>query len=244
MKKPSDYTEAGDPIYRYEEKEREWQVPNFGEEGWIEKIEGHFEKFIGPIDSVFHEILSDLIHVDVNYIKPSEEYKFHTLFTTGMSYLPMNTPEGLEEYQYAEVMVCLPPDWPISDEAFRDYNNYWPVRWMKMLARFPHEYETWLGFGHTMPAGDPPESLSDSTKMSGILLVPPIQFHEDFLTLRIDEKRVIHFYAIVPLYEEEMEFKLKHGTEPLLDKFDKYGITEIIEINRKNVCKSPFSFWK
>lgn len=105
-------------------------------------FEEHFAKYIGPIHSVFHEILSDLIHVDVHYIKPSEKHNYHTLFTTGMSYLPMSTPERLEEYQYAELVVCLPPDWPISDEALRDNKYYWPIRWLKMLARFPHEYET------------------------------------------------------------------------------------------------------
>jgi hypothetical protein len=78
-----------------------------------------------------------------------------------MSYLPMNTPDGIKDHQYAELMVCLPPSLPISDEAFKDANHYWPIRWMKMLARFPNDYNTWLGMGHTLPSGDPVTPLSD-----------------------------------------------------------------------------------
>jgi hypothetical protein len=66
MVKPTDYSESGQPIYRYEDKEhKEWIAPDYGEEGWSEKIEQHFEKYIGNIDNVFHEIISDLIHIDV-----------------------------------------------------------------------------------------------------------------------------------------------------------------------------------
>lgn len=238
MVKPSDYSESGNPIYKHEDKERSWMPPNYGEDGWNEKIERHFETYIGEIDNVFHEIISDIVHIDVYHIKPTQERNYHTLFTTGMSYMPMNVPEGIEGYNYAEVMICLPPEWPITQEAFADEDNYWPVRWLKMLARLPHEYETWLGHGHTVPNGDPARPLSDRTKLNGVILLPPIMVHRDFLTLEMDSERTIRFYSIVPLYQEEMEFKLKYGCNDLTDKFDKYGINEIVRVNRKNVCRS------
>lgn len=237
MTKPTDYSKSGDPIYRYTEKEREWQPPDYGEEGWIEKIEEHVQLHIGEADTVFHEIISDLIHVDVHCINPTPERNYYTLFTTGMSYLPMKTPDELESHAYAELLICLPPDWPISQEAFQNPNHYWPVRWLKMLARFPHDYETWLGWGHTMPNGDPPEPLSEETEMSGIILLPPIEADEQFFTLEMDDGRILRFYAIVPLYQEELDFKLDHGSDALLEKFDEYGINEIIDLGRRNVCK-------
>ncbi|MEI7028181.1 suppressor of fused domain protein [Paenibacillus sp. y28] len=245
MVKPSSYSEAGNPIYKYEDKEREWTPPEYGEEGWSEKIEAHVEKYVGPIDHVFHEILSDLVHIDVYHIKPTEARNFHTLFTTGMSYKPMNVPEGQEDYRYAELMMCLPPEWPISSEAFQEQENYWPIQWLKMLARFPHDFQTWLGDGHTMPNGDPANPLSGQTEMNGIILLRPITVHPDFLTLPMDEERTVRFYCIVPLYGEEMEFKLKYGYSKLTDKFDEHGMNEVFQPNRKKVCKkSRFSFWK
>ncbi|BBI31199.1 suppressor of fused domain protein [Cohnella abietis] len=240
-----EYSKAGDPIYRYENKESEWRPPTYGEEGWMEKIGEHMERYYGTVETVLHEIISDLIHIDVHHIKPTERHPYNVLFTTGMSYLPMNTPEGREDYRYAELMICLPPDWQISDKAFKNSDNYWPVYWLKMLARLPHEHHTWLGEGHTIPNGDPAESLSNTTAMNGIILLPPIRVSQDFHTLKIDDVHSVHFYCLVPLFGEEMKFKLNEGYDALTDNFDKYQIDELIDLKRKNTCKrSFFSRWK
>jgi hypothetical protein len=240
-----EFTKAGDRIYRYEEKVTNWRPPTYGEEGWSEKIEEHIQRYYGEVETVLHEVVSDLIHIDVHHIKPTERHPYNVLFTTGMSFLPMNTPEGRENYRYAELMVCLPPDWPISDEAFKDFDHYWPVYWLKMLARLPHEHNTWLGEGHTIPNGDPAEALSSKTEMNGIILIPPIRVSQEFHTLGIDGERSVHFYSLVPLFDEEMNFKLNKGVGALTNKFDKNHIDEVIDLKRKNTCKrSFFSKWK
>ena len=71
----------------------------------------------------------------------------------------MNVPDGWEDYRYAEMMICLPPDWNMDQRAWNDERHYWPIRLLKTLARLPHEYNTWLSDCHTMPNGDPPETL-------------------------------------------------------------------------------------
>ena len=35
----------------------------------------------------------------------------------------------------------------------------------------------------------------------------------------------------------ELEFKKQNSASDLLDKFDKYGIEEIVKVGRKNVCE-------
>ncbi|PZD95297.1 suppressor of fused domain protein [Paenibacillus sambharensis] len=240
-----EYSKAGDQIYRYNAKEPEWRPPTYGEDGWMEAIVKHVERYYGETDTVYHEIISDLIHVDVHHISPTNRHPYHVLFTTGMSYLPMAVPEGREDYRFAELMICLPPEWPVSDEAFKDPNHYWPVYWLKMLARLPHEHGTWLGAGHTIPNGDPAEPLADNTRMSGIILLPPVRTETDFLTLSMADGRLVHFYCLVPLYAEEMDLKLAKGANALTDKFDKYQVNEWIDPARKNTCKrSFFSKWK
>jgi hypothetical protein len=51
----------------------------------------------------------------------------------------------------------------------------------------------------------------------------------------------IAFYQIFPLYQEELEFKLAHSLDELLDKMDMGdNYTDenlIIDIHRKNCCK-------
>lgn len=237
----TEYSESGAPIYKYEDVETKWETPVYGNDELISKLDEHITKFLGKSDYVWHEILSDIVHIDVYYIKPTSERNFHTFITNGMSFLPMNVPEGQEDWRYAELMICLPPDWPVGEEEFKNERNYWPIRVLKMLARFPHKYRTWLSWGHTIPNGDPAEPFADNTKLCCSLLLPPIQVHSDFLSLRVNDEITVKFFCVVPIYREEMEYKLKYGVEGLMDKFDNHKINELIDINRKNVCKR--SIW-
>jgi hypothetical protein len=40
----------------------------------------------------------------------------------------------------------------------------------------------------------------------------------------------------MPLYQEELELKLREGTEALLEAFDAHGITDRIDPHRTNVA--------
>ena len=59
--------------------------------------------------------------------------------------------------------------------------------------------------------------------------------------MRVNDEVTVKFFSVIPIYKEEMHYKLKYGVEGLMDKFDKYKINEVIDINRKNVCKR--SIW-
>jgi hypothetical protein len=229
-------SKSGEPIYRYDEKKQEKFEAASGNSS-IDEITGHIEKYIGKVEMVFHEIVSDKVHIDIHWVKPTTDKPYHTLITSGMSDKPMNTPEELEGGKYAELCICLPEEWKISDEDFEDENNYWPVRWLKFLARFPHDYNTWLGWGHTIPNGDPPESFIESTKLTTMILLPPIMFGEEFQQLELEEK-IITFFSLVPLYTEELNLKLEKGAESLFNGFDEYGVTDILDINRPCIVKS------
>jgi hypothetical protein len=229
---------SGSPIYRYTDGENEWESP-YGEE-CIEQISDHIESYIGDIEMVFHEILSDTVHIDVHHVKPTEERPFHSLISSGMSDLPMTMPDAIQAPAYAELLMTLPKEWQIDDESFRDEKWYWPIRQLKYLARFPHKYNTWLGWGHTIPNGDPAEPFAKNTSLNGVIILPPLSTPEGFHNLFIDENKTISFFSIVPLYEDEMNLKLRKGSNFLLDKFDKFTINDIIDIKRKNVCKKRF----
>ncbi|NNE91110.1 MAG: suppressor of fused domain protein [Verrucomicrobiales bacterium] len=236
-------SESGAPIYRYEEPvERGYQAPDMSHSN-MEEISDHIEKHIGKIESVYHEIVSDLIHIDVHQVPPTEERPFWTLVTSGMSDLPMSPPEGAEDLGYAELMICLPGDWPLDEQSFKDEGNYWPIRNLKFLARFPHDYKTWLFYGHTLPNGDPPEEFAPGAGFTGMLLAPPLTAPPEFMELAISPEKTIHFLALVPLYSEEMDLKLKKGVEALEPLFDKHGVFELLQIGRKNVAKKKFGLF-
>lgn len=237
---------SGAPIYRHETRSKPLEIVT-GDSESIEAIAEHIARYIGPPDNVFHEIVSDLVHIDVHVVEPSDERPWYTLVTSGMSDRPMTVPDPddpeQKDLRYAEMLVCLPPDWPLAQEAFEDENNYWPIRWLKNLARLPHEYDTWLGWGHTVPNGDPAEPVAEGTKLCCMMVMHPVLAPEEFLTLEVSPEKKINFYAMFPLYREEVDLKLKKGAEALVEKFQQAQVSEIIDPTRKNTCKKRFGLF-
>lgn len=231
---------SGQPIWHHDQPEKEWQAPP--EEMCFEEISEHIEQHIGPIKMVFHEIASDTVHIDVHHVEPGDDRPFHTLITSGMSDLPMTTPSP-DIPRHLELLVHLPPDWKVSQKDWNDEIWYWPIRQLKYLARFPHKLDTFLGYGHSIPNGDPPEPYAKNTKLNCILVLPPLSTPEEFDQLVIDEHKTIHFMAIVPLYQEETDLKLRKGTDALLEKFSEADITDVLDIGRPNVAKKRFLFF-
>lgn len=228
--------ESETPILRHVAREREFE-PAIGDENAMQAITDHVEKHLGPIATVYHELISDLVHIDVHEIKPTSKRNFWTLFTTGMSDRPMTVPEGADDARYAELMICLPPSWKLSDEAFKDEVNYWPVGILKMLARLPHEYQTWLAPGHTIPNGDPAEPYVPGTEFCCALIGSPLHAPLGFDRVEVAPDKVVQFLTLIPIHREEMELKLAKGSDELFKKLDKQGVTELLKPGRKNVAK-------
>lgn len=191
-----------------------------GNERTIDAVDRHVTQHLGEPDYVLHEILSPLVHIDIHVVKPTKERPYWYLITSGMSDLAMRTPPGCAAFKYAELAISLPAWWKVDEKSFESEKWYWPVRWMKTLARFPHEYETWVFYQHTVPLSD--GLPATGTKFCGVMMAMDSEFPEDFWLLK-DGKRKIFFLAPVPIYPEEMEWKLEHGPDSLDDRMAAIG---------------------
>jgi len=205
-------------------------------------IEKHIEQHIGPISMVWHEVISDLVHIDIHQVPPTADRPYWTLITSGMSDLAMQTPEGAEDFAHAELMLCLPKDWKMEQADWNDEANYWPIRWLKICARFPHEYKTWMAWGHTLPNGDPAQPYAENTQFCCMLLATPRTVSTEFWSLKVREDKTINFFGLYPLYPGEMDLKLSKGAEHVENLFDRKKITELLDLNRQDV--SAKSWWK
>lgn len=227
---------AHGPIYRHSAPVDAPELA-YGDEELIEQLSNHIEAHIGPIKMVYHELISPYVHVDVHHVEPTPERPWHVLVTTGMSEKPMTTPAGVpDDCRHAELLVSLPAEWKISEEAFKDERNYWPLHLLKQLARLPHQYDTWLGFGHSIPNGDPAEPYAPDTRLNGALVIPPLTLPEEFHQFQRPDGTVVCFWSLLPVYAEEMDLKLRKGTEVLLEHIERAGITDIIDKARPNVA--------
>lgn len=178
-------------------------------------ISKHVKKYIGDFDKVFHEMISSSLHIDLIHVEPSDKLPYNVLITMGASKFKMPVPSELQEFAHAEYVMFLPKDWEMSIEKLQDEKHYWPMRLLKETSRFPQIFNTWFYYGHTFPNGDPAKPYHESTRLSGTLITMPwIIERPDFLKLKVANKTIV-FWAVVPLYESEWEYKLKQGTEAL-----------------------------
>jgi hypothetical protein len=229
----------GTNIYTYENVQDQ-NSEGVAEMQYIEEISEHFnEVFPGRDTTVFHEIISDIIHIDVHFMAPIEEAPFWVVYTTGMSDLPMTLPEEIEEewghLKRAELMLFLPQTWSVDSEAFKDDKYFWPIKLLKQLARFPHEYNTWLGYGHTIPNTNEYDPYAYSTELNGAILSV---LKDEISSMETKDGNKINIYSVIPLYKEEMDYKLENGMDALFEKLSEVeGSGYWIEAERKNACK-------
>lgn len=227
---------GGSRILRHQARERPFTAAGAGCSETIDAVDRHVERFIGPVDTVQHEIVSDLVHIDVHVVPPGPDRPWTALVTSGMSDRPMRLPRELrgEVPAYAELMVLLPPDWPLDIASWEDERHYWPVRMLKVLARLPHEYDTWLGMWHSVPNGDPPAPFAEDTAFCAVLLAPPVTLPDEFRTLHTEDGRQVGLLAMVPLLADELDLKLREGTDALIDHLDRAGVTELLDPGRRS----------
>ncbi len=237
-------------IIRYGDEERSEWVPPAEPGLYLEEIQEHIHKAYPCKEKepfVFHEIVSDIVHIDVHIIPPEGERDYYVLFTSGMSDLSMNLPDGdyeKKDYNRAELLMYLPGDWKFGKTGDVDSQMpeayYWPIRWIKFLARFPHEYHTWLGTGHTLPNGEDYAPLGEGTEMEGFFFIPPIPLGEKYPgvePLNCKDGTKINFLWAIPMYKEEIEFKLEEGFDAMMDLFSEKDFPRVLDPKRENYKK-------
>ena len=201
------------------------------DEDELDVIEGHISKYFGSYDSVFHEIYSPDIHLDVVRIDPTAERNYYTFVTMGAGAYKMNLPEGAEIPNRAEYLITLPPDWDLENTD--DIRNYWPIGFLKTIARMPINYDTFLAYGHTASDNKENAPFADNTQLCSIALAYPEQFDFAGLTATLPNGEGVIFYQMIPLYEDELEFKMQ--CEGGMEEFEEYlgdVIVSPLDINR------------
>ncbi len=211
--------------------EEEFSNPEVYTEEEMEAVEEHIEQYFGKFENVFHELVSPDIHVDICVVPPSEERDYCTLVTMGMGAHRMNVPKELAEYKLerAELAIALPADWKLDQESMKDEKWYWPIRLLKSLARLPIASDTWLGFGHTM---DNKENFAENTKLCAAILTGPQSTEEGGEVCTLPGGEEVNFYQVIPLYEDELDYKLEHDVDALLNKMR--GISFVVNPTRQN----------
>lgn len=213
----------------------------------LEEIQGHIERNIGPVKALFNELESDTIHLDILIVPATSDRKFHYLVTSGMSDLPMLVDprnSDSEGWCFAELVIALPGYWPLFDSKKMQFERWnFPIEHLKFLARLPHKYDTWISTGHSIPNFESKKRIGPNCEMSGFVIDNPVLGGENFINLKTRDGKKIHFCAVYPVYQKEMEYKIRKGHSALQFIFREKSVTEIFQPDRPClVRRNLFSF--
>ena len=209
---------------------------SLGSEQVITAVDRHITKYVGEVAAVLHEIQSPTVHVDLHVVEPTDDRPYITLVTSGMSELPMKVPEEFSDGAYAELMISLPSSWPMTAEAVKDERAWWPMRLLKGLARYPHDFDTWLYCGHSMQWDEEAKPFAENTRMNSVILLPPKLLPPEASIIDFGNGRIGRLWAVVPIYPEELSLKLENGFEKMDSLFDTYKVTELLDAQRMSVA--------
>jgi hypothetical protein len=110
----------------------------------IEFLTSHFKT--QPLLLPISEIISASVPMSVYIFPPVKRKRKTTVFvTSGLSDFMLETPEDKAEYAFAEYFIELPDNWDLSNEALNQDKFFWPIRWLKMIGRYPHENDIFYG---------------------------------------------------------------------------------------------------
>lgn len=177
---------------------------------FAEERERVYEELFGKSDSVFHEILPLVPHIDVYVFPPSDQRDFFTFVTGGMSDLPMNAPAELgPEYRRVEIVFY-------ATEYREEYAGL-----LRSIAHFVHDYRAWLHWGHTMPNGQPPQPLFGTKHLDAMLFtIPIIQPDASLGEKLLLDSQPVNLLWLIPITTAECELKLEQGADALYGLLD------------------------
>ncbi len=183
-----------------------------GDRVLIEAVAAHLTHHVAPITSVYHDRDSRWVHVDLHAISTERGV---ALATSGMAERPL-FPVGLDGTGagiYTELVIELPAGWRFGEADLTDPRWFWPMAWLRFLARTPHrhsiEYRPRETTGPMSPPDGPRATDFDAVLFLASSRVPPLAI----------VGRTVEFLAVCPLYPEELALARRHGTSELLSRF-------------------------
>jgi hypothetical protein len=204
----------------------------------FQAVHDHIERTVGTAPYVFHDLFSDLVHVDIYPVPPAGDRPWWTLVTNGMSGAPMRLPEaaGGPRLLHAELCILLPPDWPVLSAEGALPERLWPMSMLGVLGKFPHAHDTWFEPGMTVCNGQPPEPWMSGCRFCGVLLERPALLPETFWTLRVRRGVEIDFLALLPLHGDELELGRRIDPDRFVERLLQAGLTHVVDPDRPSAA--------
>lgn len=241
-----DIAPGGAPILRHDESNQTYRHSVATPKN-LEDIIEHLKPLLGERYVVHRLPAENAVKIDLILFPPSVDRQQWTIVTAGMSDKPMVLPALLSDterqnLQRAELTISLPPDafsmvpqGGLSEGELRTGSNAWVVGLLAILGHLPHDYATWLGVGHSVPNGDPPEPYTSYVPFSGVVIAPLDRWPAAYRVMDTQDRQPVNFLSVVPVYAEEMDFLLDKGFDALFSELAGWGFNRVVDESRPNI---------
>jgi hypothetical protein len=171
---------------------------------------------------------NDEYRFDILHIQP-KDHKFQLLITDGLSAYNQNSEWDDKIPSRIELYMCLPDYWNLK-------NLDWPIHWLNRIAQVPQKFTSSFGHGDTIPAGNPPGELDDKLEANHFIISLPNLLKKE-LSGKDWEEMDFKMLAVLPIFQTEVDFKLRNSATVLFKKMEKKQITELVDQYRSSVCR-------
>lgn len=169
-----------------------------------------------------------------------QEKGVQVLITSDFHEYQMPIPEKLNDFEFGQLYFCIPEYWDLTNPENPEIR--WLFEWLNRITTYTINNNTWLGDGHTYNCTKYGKQLSTTVRQDHLFISNPI-FLEDELTPIELEDKTIHFWALIPIFGDEMDYKQGKGTVKLKKKFLIKGITEKLDEYRQTSLKTRWTFF-
>ncbi len=142
--------------------------------------------------------------------------------------------------EFNEIYFCLPTYWDF--ENYTNPNSSWIYSWLYKLERFVRDKNTWYGPGHTIPTGNPEVPISDLMKQEYFIFLDPILLQKE-LSPVILQGKTVQFLSIIPIFGDELDFKMGKGTQKFARRFIQRNQDEKLDDYRQSILNSRLRFF-
>jgi hypothetical protein len=162
------------------------------------------------------------------------------VMTATLSNYQMPVLEQWTGREFTEIYFCLPTYWDFED--YTNPNSSWIYDWIYKLERFVRDKNTWFGPGHTIPTANPEVPISPMMKQEYFIFLDPILLQKELAPLLASGK-TIYFLSIVPLFGDELDYKMGKGTQKFVRKFIQRKNDEKLDDYRHSILDSRLKFF-
>lgn len=132
-------------------------------------------------------------------------------------------------------MIFVPADWNIKSNLHKDY---WPIGELKKIARLPIMCDTWLGHGHTIHSNEELKPVDESTEQNSFIVFTALDKEGKKCDFTMASGKHMNFYMLMPLYQEEFDYKLNNGFGAFLDRIPDSELPPVVNPKRERFCSS------